>query len=254
MKRSTYLLLLALIFSARFGYAQSNALSAPRPVLSSSDLSELSLMDKFNNFMLQTHGQFSKGQLKEFSGMGGTERYFANNWVQGGATNPYDVTISAKYEFNFDFLNHELYAQLKDTAIVVNSNFLKSFFLEKDGMPHYFVKAQSIDAKYFFESLAYDPSQKDAVQLLKLRTIKVIKTNRNDYAANFNGNYDDKLNNKVEYFILRPDNTYEKVKLNRKSLSEALVAYKDKVDKFFEKADGMNEQTAAALIAYINQK
>jgi hypothetical protein len=245
--------LFALVISMNVS-AQSNALEAPRSNLSPAELAELKLMDQFNNFMMQSHSQFAKGQLKEFIGLGGEQRYFSNTWVIGGAVNPSNVTISDNYVFNFDFKEGELYAQWKDTAIVVNSNYLKSFFLMKDGTMHYFVRASYIQTNHFFESLGYEPDKANpTVQLLKLRTIKEVKVNRNDYYVNSTGDYSNKLDNDVVYYLVLADQSFRKIKLSRKSLEEALAAYKGKVNEYLAQVSRINEETVAGLIRYINE-
>jgi len=248
------LLFTILVFGFGFnGYSQSNALLAPR--FETSGLSDIQLQNNFNNFMLQTHSQFAKGQLNEFTGLGGTQRYFSNVWLAGTATNPHDATLGSPYVFNFDFKEHELYAQWKDTAIIVNSNHLKSFMLLENGQPHYFLRVPSIHLKFFFESLGYDPElKKDRVQLLKLRKVMVRKANKNDYAANFNGDFADKLDNEIEYFLIMPDNTHVKVKLTKKSISAAMPAYADKINEYFAvHNEKLDDRSAGDLIRYINQ-
>ena len=158
MKKLVLLTVVFLVVSQFSGYSQSNALLAPR--FETAGLSDIQLQNNFNNFMLQTHSQFAKGQLNEFTGLGGTQRYFSNVWLAGTATNPQDVTLGTPFVFNFDFKEHELYAQWRDTAIVVNNNFLKSFMILENGQPHYFLRAPTIHLKYFFESLGYDPELK----------------------------------------------------------------------------------------------
>ncbi len=218
------------------------------------------LEDVYRNFMVQAHTQFSKSILNDFLGAGGTDRFESAQWLRGGATNNFEVTISQNYLFNYDYLAHELHAKWRDTSIVVNTNYVKRFFLEENLITHTFVKSPVVDpsGKYFFESLAYDEPSKDSgvVQLLRLRTIKVVKNNRNDYLANFSGDYTDKMDNKIEYFIVLPNSSFTKVKINKSSISEALgAANKAKVDAFFKQASGkFTEEQAAALIRYINQK
>ncbi len=253
MKKLVLLTVVFLVISQFSGYTQSNALLAPR--FETSGLSDIQLQNNFNNFMLQTHSQFAKGQLNEFTGLGGTQRYFSNVWLAGTATNPQDVTLGNPFVFNFDFKEHELYAQWRDTAIVVNNNFLKSFMILENGQPHYFLRAPTIHLKYFFESLGYDPElKKDRVQLLKLRTVKTIKANKNDYATTFNGDYSDKMKNEIEYYLMMPDNTHVRVKLTKKAISAALPAYADKINEYFAvHNDKLDDRSAGDLIKYINQ-
>ncbi len=218
------------------------------------------LEDVYRNFMVQAHTQFSKSIQNDFLGVGGADRFESSQWLPGGATNNFEVTISKNYLFNYDFLAHELHAKWKDTSIVVNTSYVKRFYLEENLVTHTFVKSPAIDpaGKYFFESLAYDENSKDSgvIQLLKLRTIKVVKNNRNDYLSNFSGDYTDKMDNKYEYFVVMPNNTFTKVKLNKSAVSDALgAAHKAKVDAFFKQMDGkFNDEQAAELIRYINRK
>lgn len=218
------------------------------------------LEDVYRNFMVQSHTQFNKSILNDFLGVGGADRFESAQWLRGGATNNFEVTISQNYLFNYDYLAHELHAKWRDTSIVVNTSYVKRFFLEENLITHTFVKSPAIDpvGKYFFESLAYDEPSKDSgvVQLLRLRTIKVVKNNRNDYLSNFSGDYNDKMDNKIEYFIVLPNNTFTKVKISKSAISDALGANnKAKVDNFFKQSTGkFNEEQAAALIRYINRK
>jgi len=216
------------------------------------------LEDGYRNFMLSSHSQFNKGVLNDFLGVGGENRFMSNNWLVGGATNNFDVTISGNYYFNYDFMGQELHAKWKDTTIIVNTNYVKHFFLVDKNVTHNFVKSPLIDqqGKYFFESLGFNEETKDSgkvVQLLKLRTIKQVKANKNDYLANFSGDYSDKLDNDINYYIVLPDNSFTKVKLTKKSLSSALSKYKEKCDSFFKTNSELNEQTAGDLIRSINQ-
>lgn len=215
------------------------------------------LEDTYRNFMLQSHSQFNQGVLNDFLGVGGDQRFMSNNWLVGGATNNFGVTICGNYFFNYDFLAQELHAKWKDTTIVVNTNYVKRFFLLNNNITHNFVKCPLIDQpdKYFFESLAFDEQTNDSgkIQLLKLRTIKVIKAKKDDYLANFSGDYSDKLDNKIDYYLVFPDNSFTKVKLNKKSFLDALEKYKVKAADYLKQANGFNEQIAADLIRSVNQ-
>lgn len=214
--------------------------------------------DAYRTFMLNSHSQFNRALLNDFMGVGGDKRFMSNYWLNGGATNNFDVTISTNYLFNYDFLGHELHAKWRDTTIVVNTNYVKRFFLEENNVTHNFVKSPSIDpqGKYFFESLGFNEVTKDSgkvVQLLKLRTIKQVKANKNDYLANFSGDYDDKLDNDIVYYIVLPDNSFTKVKLTKKSLNSALSNYKEKLATFYNGYPEVNEESAGALIRYLNK-
>lgn len=217
-----------------------------------------SLEDLYRDFMVKSHTQFNKTILNGFQGLGGEQRFQSRDWMNGSATNNNDVVISDSYQFNYDFIEQELYAKWKDTSIIVNSNYLKAFSLQdKDGV-HHFVKATYINnIGIFYESLGYDETNKSksAIQLLKFRSVKVIKNNKNDYLANFNGDYTDKMNSKYEYYLVMPDKRITKIKMNRSAVIEALgSAYKSRIESFFQQDQGkFNEQQAGALIRYLNK-
>ncbi|MFM9910043.1 MAG: hypothetical protein ACKVOW_11865 [Chitinophagaceae bacterium] len=216
-----------------------------------------SLDDIYRDFMLQSHTQFNKSVLNDFQGLGGANRFMSSQWLQGAATNNFEASISGNYLFNYDFMGHELHAKWKDTCIIVNTSYVKRFFLVDNNKSHFFVKCQALDGpgQYFFESLAFDQDSNDSakVQLLKLRKIKSIKTNKNDYLANFSGDYSDTFDEKLEYYLVLPDQTYSKVKLNKRSLADALEKYKTKADAFLKDNNVADEDNAAALIRYVNK-
>lgn len=218
-----------------------------------------SLGERYRDFMIQAASQFNnKATQNDFLGLGGAKRFESDYWLFGGATNNFEVTIENDFMFNYDYLAHELHAKWKDTSIIVNTSYVKRFYFLQANVKHYFVKSPVLDpqGKYFYESLAFDEKAKDSgkIQLLKLRKIKIIKTNKNDYAANFSGDYSDKYDNNIEYFLVFPDKTYTKVKLSQRSMTSALAKYKTKVDEFLKEFPGdFTELTAAGLINDLNQ-
>lgn len=216
------------------------------------------LEDVYRNFMVQAHSQFSKSILNDFIGVGGDQRFFSNKWLNGGATNNFEVTISQNYTFNYDFLGQELHAKWRDTSIVVNTNYVKRFFLNDGFNSHVFVKSPALDpsGQQFYESLAFDEASHDSakIQLLKARTVKKIRANKDAYLANFEGDYSDEFKNTIDYYVVFPNKTYSKVKLSKKSLSDAFSKYSDKVATYFKQVDKVDEESAAGLIRYLNQQ
>ena len=217
-----------------------------------------SIGQQYGNFMINVHTQFNKQELVDFVNQGGNKRFFDYMWMNGGVTNYYDYTLSYGYVFNYDFLKQELVAKWNDTAIAVDNRTIKRFYVEDLNSRHYFVKNQAIDGKgkYFFESLAYDDVNKDSsgFQLLKFRTVKLVRANKNDYLANFSGDYSDGLNNTIEYYLVSPNKTYNKIKLTRKAFQSAYEKVKGKSSLNFNSVpEDLTESEAAALVLRFNQ-
>jgi hypothetical protein len=91
------------------------------------------------------------------------------------------------------------------------------------------------------------------VQVLKLRTAKVMRAKKDSYLANFSGDYSDEIDNNIEYFIVFPDKSTAKVKLNRKSIVGSMGKYADKADAYLKAAGKVNEETLAGMVKSINQ-
>lgn len=226
--------------------------------ITNAQLTGAGIGQQYGNFMLNVHTQFNRAQLADFIPVGGEKRFFDNKWLNGGVTNNFEYTLSDGFKFNYDFQKHELSAKWNDTAIVVDNRAIKRFYLDDNVNRHYFVKNIAIDGKgkYFFESLAYDEVNKDSsgFQLLKHRTVKQIRANKNDYLANFSGDYSDTFNNTIEYYLVSPDKTYTKIKLTRKAFQEAFERVKGKSALNFSSVpDNLSEAEAGALVLRFNQ-
>ncbi len=216
----------------------------------------------YRNFTLNSktvaslNNAFASGKLISFDPLGGYDRYFSNVWVTGGARNGSNVLIKDKIKFNFDFKEHELYAQWKDTALVLDNANLRSFYLYQKGVPHYFTKMPAIDTKHYFEVVGNMNTLEvpdGKVKLLKLRTVQIKKTDKDGLTSSFTG-ADDEITSDIYYYISLPDNTFTKVKLNKKAFKTALAKYADKSEKFFSGDEGpFDEEKAVALLEYINQ-
>lgn len=200
------------------------------------------LAEAYRDFSVAQASQRNRIPLEDFAKEGGDKRFFNNKWCPGVAVNNYGNEISTGYTFNFDFQKHELYAKWKDTAIVVNSNYLNSFTLVYDGFTHYFFKDINIDAprQIFMESIGFDPTIADPsrIQIFQYRVSKQLRANKNDYLANFNGDYSDQFDNELSYYLRDANGSLTKIKMTKKGLYAALPAQKAKLDGFFAEYKG----------------
>ncbi|HUR12211.1 MAG TPA: hypothetical protein VM012_12625, partial [Flavitalea sp.] len=215
-----------------------------------------SLGEIFRDFMVKTSGRKVE-MLQDFTGFGGDKRFFSNRWLIGGAINNYDVEISKDFYFNYDFLDQELHVRRQDTNIIVNTNYVKRFYIINSNQVHHFVKNDELDPRgqLFYEAIGYNPDKPDSLQveLLKLRKVKKLKANKDDYLNNFNGDFSDVYDNDITWFLAFPDKSIKKTKLTRKELIKALPENKKELDAFFTAFKDINESNAENLIRSINK-
>ena len=202
----------------------------------------------YRDFVQQTRSVITKNELSDFAGLGGEKRFFSGKWEKGKIISNTGLSISTNYTFNYDFLDKQLYALFKDTVIAVDKNYVNSFYLEKDGIMHFFTKIPSIDNTNFMESIGFDSTGKRGVQFLKNRTTVLVKGDKNSYMANFSGNYSDGLKEKTDYYFHFPGNTFLKVKLDKKDLSAVLEKYNDKTGPFFNSVKKVTEENITGLL------
>lgn len=219
--------------------------------VASAQLTGGSIAEQFNSFVVNANTQFNKAPLVDFVNVGGDKRFMSSKWVPGGAANNYGYILSNGFTFNYDFQKQELIARWKDTSIAVDPRAVSYFYLDAENGRHYFVKNLKLDGKgnTFYETFATENPMKDSgkVQLLKYRTVKRIRANRNDYAANFSGDYSDSWDNTEEYYLVFPDQSVTKVKLTRKSFQSAFDKAKVKAD-LANLADSFDEMAATLFI------
>lgn len=214
------------------------------------------LQQQYTNFIINAHTQFGKSDKADFVD-GSDNRFFGKDWVKGGVVNNYGSELSKGFEFNYDFMRHELYAKWSDTVIVVDPRTVKYFYLNTPTGTKYFVKNFELDGKgeKFYESLAFEDMATDSagVKLLKFRSVKRIRANKNDYAANFSGDYSDTFSNSFDYYVVTPDGKYKRVKLSKKDIVNALSAYpKLKNVNVGAIPDQLSEEAAAVFIEKLN--
>lgn len=215
-----------------------------------------SLAEQFNNFVVNANTQFNKAPLVDFVNVGGDKRFLSNKWSPGGVANNYGYILSNGFTFNYDFMKQELYARWKDTSIAVDPRAVSYFYMDTETGRKYFVKNFKLDGKgnNFYEAFATENPMKDSgqVQLLKYRYVKRIRANRNDYAANFTGDYSDSYDNNEEYYLVFPDQNVTKVKLTRKSFQSAFEKAKLQAD-CSNLPESLNETDAAYFIAKLRK-
>src|SRR4051794_16412813 len=74
----------------------------------------------YRDFVQQTRSGIKSRELSDFATLGGKKRFFSNDWETGTLVTGYGLTVSNSYQFNYDFLDNQLYALHNDTVIAVN--------------------------------------------------------------------------------------------------------------------------------------
>ncbi|RYY06825.1 MAG: hypothetical protein EOP43_05140 [Sphingobacteriaceae bacterium] len=213
-----------------------------------------SIGESYRNFMVQSTSFLNPHDFVSFEPIGGTDRFFSEKWENGGARNLNDAVIANKdYQFNYDFLKHELYAKWKDTIITVDNNYLKSFYIYNGNSRHNFCKILQIDPENFVELLSADTLQ-NKIMLLKKRTTSIRKGDKASPGSNYLGNFSDAYNSKTEYFLLFPDKASVKINISKKNILEKLQpSYKRKAETILSSERSLNDTKAINLINALNQ-
>lgn len=186
-----------------------------------------------------------------YEGMRGTP-YFLPEWNKG------QIEMVAGQHYKEAQLKFDAYRQhlimlrpwAGNDSIIVNANMVKSFEFKSDnGQIYTFrhlpaVKTDDETLKEGYFLVLYQGKS----SLLK----RVVKSFRKaDYKNPYSsGNRYDEFRDVIAYYILKPDNTLEKVKLTDKAIIDALGVHEDELKAFAkqEKLTGKTETDAVRLI------
>lgn len=186
-----------------------------------------------------------------YEGLRGTP-YFLPEWNKG------QIEMVAGQHYKEAQLKFDAYRQhlvmlrpwAGNDSIIVNASQVKSFQFKNDAgqvytfrrIPTAKTNDEALKEGYFL--VLYQ----DKSALLK-RIVKTIKAA--DYKSPYsNGTRYDEFQNLISYYILKPDQTLEKVKLSDKSIIEALGAHADELKAFAKQAKltGKTENDAIQLV------
>ncbi len=186
-----------------------------------------------------------------YEGLRGTP-YFLPEWNKGQI----EMVAGQHYKevpIKFDAYRQYLILlrpQAGNDSIIVNTNQVKSFqFKNSDGQVYTFrhiptAKTDDEVLKQGYFLVLYQ--NKSALLKRILKTFKPADY-KNPYS---NGTRYDEFRNAVSYYILKPDQTLEKVKLSDKSIIEALGAHADELKAFAKQNNlsGKTENDAIQLV------
>ena len=186
-----------------------------------------------------------------YEGLRGTP-YFLPEWNKGQIE-----MVSGKHyteaQIKFDAYRQHLILLrpwANNDSIIVNADMVKSFqFQNPEGQLFIFrriptIKTDDESLKETYFMVLYQGKS----ALLK-RVVKSFKKAdyKNPYA---NGNRYDEFRDIISYYILKPDNTLEKIKLTEKAIIDGLGAHEDELKAFAkqEKIYGKTEYDAIKLV------
>jgi hypothetical protein len=207
----------------------------------------------YRDLVQQTRIVLKAKELSDFASLGGEKRFVSRDWLKGSVVSVYGPVSNTDYRLNYDFLDKQLYSVFKDSVIAVDVNLIISFILETEGQSRYFKRLPEVDKDNFVESLNYDSTRKSAVEIIKQRTVTLVKGDKNSYLSNFNGEYGDNIKTKIDYYVYFPDGKFTRVKLDKKSLSAQLMGRNKETDEFFAKRKVINEGNISLLLDVVNK-
>jgi len=213
-----------------------------------------SLTNPLDSFLSkQEIDDLSSAKTASFESLGGTNRFFAANWLKGGAVS-YQNKIESddKYRYNYDFITHQLFARLGGQIIAVNPDHLRLIYMTDEAKTYTFCKFPAIGVNDFEELLSTD-TVAGKLKFIKQRNVVVINYTQASASTALTGDKSDIYQNVVNYFIVFPDNTAVKIKLTSKSFMEALKPeYQVRAKELMGSYKKMNEENLTKWVNDIN--
>lgn len=180
-------------------------------------------------------------------------RYLFNKWTPGSVLDENNITYSANYTFNFDKINHDLYAKYggeNGVSVLIDKSKIKQFSISS----HNFINSSLINPSLkekFFEVLVADTNK---VSLYKLTTTTFVKADMTDMMKVKTGNFSNEYVDDIKYFVSIKHNSLKKINFNENQIRKSLKDYNDKIDLFFNlNSKEIDEALLTELIKYLNQ-
>ena len=188
---------------------------------------------------------FSSGDIK------GT-RYLFNNWTRGSVTSIDNTTYSNNYSFNFDKINHDLYARYQEQenlSVKVDKSKVKQFTIGGFRFINSSLLGKT-DPILFYQVLVEESSK---LNLYKLTKTRFQRANPADMSNVKSGNFSSEFIDDVTYYIGN-GKELTKINLTAKNIYKVLKSKSEKVNTYFDMNSNkdVDEQFLIDLIRYIN--
>jgi hypothetical protein len=179
-------------------------------------------------------------------------RYLFDNWTPGSVTTINNEVYSNNYNFNFDKINQDIYAEYasNNLSVLLDKSKVKRFtigsstFINSSMLPN-------TSPNTFYQVLVEDSSD---ISLYKLTTTKFVKANPNDIMNARTGNFSNEYLDNVRYYVRIKNGDLNKVSLNENNIRKVLKDKKVKVEEYLNMSStDFDEGKLINLIKYINQ-
>jgi hypothetical protein len=188
---------------------------------------------------------FSSGDIK------GT-RYLFNNWTRGSVTSTDNTTYSNNYSFNFDKINHDLYARYQEQenlSVKVDKSKVKRFTIGGFRFINSSLLGKT-DPILFYQVLVEDSSE---LSLYKLTKTRFQRANPADMSNVKSGNFSSEFVDDVTYYVLQ-GKQLSKINLTRNSIHKVLKSQNEKINKYDDQnsTKEIDEDFLVGLIRFMN--
>lgn len=179
-------------------------------------------------------------------------RYLFNNWTRGSVTSTDNSTYSNDYTFNFDKINHDVYAKYQEQqnlSVKVDKSKVKRFTIGG----YRFISSSLLGKSepiLFYQVLVEDSSK---LSLYKLTKTRFQRANPADMSNVKSGNFSSEFIDDVTYYISN-GKELTKVNLTENNIYKVLKSKSEKVNAYFDlnSSKDVDEQFLINLIVYLN--
>lgn len=157
------------------------------------------------------------------------------------------INVQVKY----DVLEHQLFLKTpRNDSVRLSESYIKQFSVGEAGGAQTFRRGATINADESLKTTLLRVVAEGKYSLVQVPK-KVFQKANYQGAYNAGVRYDEILDESA-YYLVRPDGTSEKIKLNRKSVAGALGTLADRVEEYAKKnrIDFKTEADIARLLAY----
>ena len=171
------------------------------------------LSTKANGYAtIQTYNEAAKGS-----------QFYPEVWSKGVLQTTDNLKYDSGYLFILDKVHQQLFVQIIGTSKTLNidKNQIKEVIINKDEKNHIFgISDNYLKPKEgnFCEILVDNPNK---YSFIKIIITKYIHADNTDFAKMKEGDFRDEFLDKISYYLIKPDLSFNKILLNEKGIKKA---------------------------------